>query len=1387
MELFSRREPRFEFTAISRQTGSQRRRLTASIGSAVAAVLAMHGGVQTAGAATYSWATTTAGASNWNVAGNWTGGLPVSDASTVLNFTHAAAGAQTLTNNLGTFNLTALNLTTSAAALTLAGNQLNFNGTSNTIALSGASHIVNNAINFTNGLTVTTGSFVSVTLGGTITGSGGLVKNGSTTTLTINGNNSYAGGTQLNGSTVSVGHNNALGSGTVLLNAGTLTNGASRTLPNAFQIGGDVSLSSSSQVLTLSNTVNLLGQARTLNIGAGGTLALNGVVSNGGIVKEGRGVMTLAGANTYAGGTTVNNGVVQFATDGAIPSTGMVTVNDGGALAVNLTSGRTTVTSWLTSGKLATASTGTIALRVNSSEAINFNTGSFDGLFLGAFADLTYTGTFTPAGTTYRLGGGSGTSTATLTLSNTNAVSGSNTLQVGPALRPGSVGTNLIAAQTGSGGIVAFSGANSLSGDTTVNSGTLRLTGPAGGLASSDITVGPNGTLAIDTATGTPAASVTRADSVALRRGVMTVTGTSAGNSNDVITGSINAASGLNTITLTANAATNTNLAAASLDREAGAVVLVRGVNFGLNAIGTAATPNVVLDTAPTFVGSTDTSGTTIRMIPWAIGDNAANGNGSDFLTYDSANGLRRLMGLEYATTVTNGSATLDNAKITTAVTGINSATSLNSLVLGTGGSVAGTGALSIASGGILSSGATTGIHTATAGTLAFGGNEAIITPISGSTLTIGSTITGSGGLSKNGAGSLVLSGLNSTYTGVTTINTGGISVAKLANGGATSSIGQSSNAASNLVLDGGSLTYTGGAVTSDRLFSIGTNGGTIFASGSGGITLNNTGAIGLIGSGPRVLTLSGQGTAAHTNTLAAVIGDNGGPTSVLKAVNGFNFATVWTLSGINTYTGSTSILGDTNNLGGVLRVSTLADGGVASNIGASTSAASNLVINRGTLMYTGGAVSTDRLFTIGSQNTGSAIDASGSGALNFTNTGSIEFTGPGVRTITLTGSNTGANTMAPLIPDSGATTAAHATGLSKSGAGTWLLTNANTYTGATTITAGTLGANSIGSVASPSASALGAPTTVANGTISIGSAAAATLLYTGPAVTTDRVINLAGTTFGATIDASGSGAINFSSDLTATGNGLKTLTLTGSNTGDNTLGGAIVNSTSNTAVTKSGVGKWVLAGTSNYGGATSVTAGLLQVDGTITSAVTVSGGTLGGNGTVGAVTVQTAGTIAAGASTGLLSTGALIVNGTLFAEVNGPNAGVAVNGYDQVSVTGSVTLGAASNLQFTLGYTPSPSDAYVLIANDETDTLADSSKFATVNGVAVLPGDQFAYDFGGDSYLFQINYAGGTDGNDVVVSQVPEPSLMATALFSSLLLLPRRRRQTIRSKSFNS
>ena len=147
-----------------------------------------------------------------------------------------------------------------------------------------------------------------------------------------------------------------------------------------------------------------------------------------------------------------------------------------------------------------------------------------------------------------------------------------------------------------------------------------------------------------------------------------------------------------------------------------------------------------------------------------------------------------------------------------------------------------------------------------------------------------------------------------------------------------------------------------------------------------------------------------------------------------------------------NTYTGATNVTG------GTLVISKLANGGVVSSIGESSNAASNLVLNGGTLQYIGAGDSTDRGVTVG---TGFSIlgtlDSSGTGAINFTNTGPLAYANANiVSTFTLTGNNTGANIFALAIDDNnGAPGTVNGFGIMsavKSGTGTWILTGNNTY-----------------------------------------------------------------------------------------------------------------------------------------------------------------------------------------------------------------------------------------------------------------------------------------------------------------------------------------------------
>jgi autotransporter-associated beta strand protein len=154
--------------------------------------------------------------------------------------------------------------------------------------------------------------------------------------------------------------------------------------------------------------------------------------------------------------------------------------------------------------------------------------------------------------------------------------------------------------------------------------------------------------------------------------------------------------------------------------------------------------------------------------------------------------------------------------------------------------------------------------------------------------------------------------------------------------------------------------------------------------------------------------------------------------------------------------------------------------------------------------------------------------------------------TGPGDGII---GSNSGPATISGVISELNGPR-----DLTKSGGGTLVLTNTNTYTGTTRVLAGNLSVAAINNTGNPGP--LGP-----NGTIALGNlASGGTLIYTGAGETTDRVIDLAGTYGNGGVSQSGTGLLNFTSPPTASGVGGKTLVLSGDTAGIGEISATIGN-----------------------------------------------------------------------------------------------------------------------------------------------------------------------------------------------------------------------------------
>ena len=153
-----------------------------------------------------------------------------------------------------------------------------------------------------------------------------------------------------------------------------------------------------------------------------------------------------------------------------------------------------------------------------------------------------------------------------------------------------------------------------------------------------------------------------------------------------------------------------------------------------------------------------------------------------------------------------------------------------------------------------------------------------------------------------------------------------------------------------------GGLRYTAARSTTVNIASgdtLGIDGTILVAPSVGGFnqTISGGSLTGPIGGG----TLGIQQNSTGTFTINSQIVDNGGAIGFTKAGTG----TVALTATNSTYTGPTVVSQ------GTLAVASIVNGGVASSIGASTADSSNLVLEGGTLRYTGSGATSDRGFTL--------------------------------------------------------------------------------------------------------------------------------------------------------------------------------------------------------------------------------------------------------------------------------------------------------------------------------------------------------------------------------------------------------------------------------------
>ena len=362
----------------------------------------------------------------------------------------------------------------------------------------------------------------------------------------------------------------------------------------------------------------------------------------------------------------------------------------------------------------------------------------------------------------------------------------------------------------------------------------------------------------------------------------------------------------------------------------------------------------------------------------------------------------------------------------------------------------------------------------------------------------------------KEGTGTIVFLGAN-TYTGTTLVSTGtlqvgdGGTIGALGSGAVTisvgatleinrsndfaSAVGQTFSGAGTLVKTGaGVAVFKGNMSGLDNLVifdgTVRTDSWNPWKDGLR-LSVNGLGTFELWNTAVTIGELSGSGiirnsanwsgyasgAAIAVNNLtvqsgnfAGTISDNGfgnggttgtdGDTSLSLIKTGVG---TLTMSGLSDYSGITVFAG------GIINAAFLADNGMPSSLGLGTGDTNNdrigLLFRGGVLKYTGSsAQTTNRAIRLSTAGGGGTIDASGSSpdaTLVFSRSQMPNWwEEPGARTLTLTGINTGENTLAAGINDLPGATSIN---ISKEGLGTWVLAGAGNYLGGTDIKAGTL------------------------------------------------------------------------------------------------------------------------------------------------------------------------------------------------------------------------------------------------------------------------------------------------------------------------------------------
>jgi autotransporter-associated beta strand protein len=747
------------------------------------------------------------GAGNYSIAGFTLTAGGDNTRQTVSGSISGAGGSLTKTG----FELLILsgnNTYTGATTINAGTLQIGEGGTTGSISSSSA--ITNNgtlAINRSNG---------NITLSNTISGSGNLTKSGAGT-LTLSGSNAYTGTTRVSAGVLNIQHANALGStsgnttvssGAALQLQGNITVGTEALSLNGTGVSATGALRNISGSNTYGGAITLAGNttigsdAGTLTLSSGSSIT--GTDTNLTFVGAGR--ITINDAIATGSGTLTKNGTGTVTLSGNNTYTGATTINAGNLTISNNTALGTTAQGTTVASGAALQLQGNITV---GAEALSLNgTGvSATGALRNISGSNTYGGAITLAGNTTI-----GSDAGTLTLSSGSSITGTDTNLT--FVGAGHITIN-DAIATGSGtltkngtGTVTLSGNNTYTGNTTVNAGTLVFQKTAAKSANSNVTVAAAGTVGLGVGGG-GGTDYSAADVANLF------------NSNSTLNGfTLNASSGV------------------AIDTTAGNFTQSSTLN-GTRALTKLGNNTLTLSGNNTYTGST-TVGT-------SGGANA---------------GTLQLSGLgkisNAAVNIFGGTLDLNgsNQSITTLTMGGGASGSTAAVTTGNGTLRLG--------GNVVFSATNNASGASISGKLDLGNATRTFTigdsSVATSDLTIDAAIS-NGGLTKNGTGTLTLSG-NNTYTGNTTVNAGTLTASAANALGGTTSIN----------VNGGSLLLTAGNAVNDTA-NINLGGGTLAVNGNfnenvGVLSLSANSTLDLNGF-TGILRFGGVGSWASTTALS--------------------------------------------------------------------------------------------------------------------------------------------------------------------------------------------------------------------------------------------------------------------------------------------------------------------------------------------------------------------------------------------------------------------------------------------------------------------------------------------------------------------------------------